>query len=1792
MTDKQRRGGYKALLKQQSDALSEALADKDVEKVSVALDTVVKTTEQIKEFDELILAALAKEEEITNELLEQDAFYSQYRLLQLKAKNFLANSKEKPNPQPVAPPNGAFENKKLSLPSFDGSILEYQSWWEQYSVAVDRNATYTDIEKFVHLKSLLIGDALLAIKGFPLTAANYKEAVDVLKNRYGKKSKQIFAHVSALLSLEESKSMNPSVLRKQYDLMESQIRSLSSLEVTTEMYGCILLPILLSKVPQALRLGWARLEESEKDIPDLKLFLSYVRREVEAREEAGDSLVPRHSNNSHKPQDKVPKHKWNEKSSAALHAETKQDLCIFCKGNHKTYQCKSELTKDEKWSLAKSANACFLCLNTGHSYADCTLKHKVRLCKKCNTHKHNALLCTNKGTNPQDEQFRNVNAIHASTNSKMPVLCSSDGYIQTVYKTLVVMAGAKKGYSKVRLLIDDGAGRSFISSELSKKLGCRVVDHESISLGLFGGDSKELGKVRLVELKLSPINGSGEITVQLLESPGLCGPIPVSPVDKYRSRLEDLGVMISDHANSGTSTEIQIVIGLDLLPYLFMPVSKKISRGVFAQKTRLGWTLWGQTSGRQRCNTSSMMFVWPGQSVPANERLVSSESELERFWSLESVGIGSSEAAKTKSPVFEEFKESLQFNGDRYVVKLPWKNDVVPVDNNLGVAKKRLTGLDRRFRSDPALHEDYLNVFKGYLEEGIVEEVDAGDVSSDRSFYIPHHPVIKESSSSTKVRPVLDGSARNEHGVCINDCLETGPPLIPDLVSILLRFRQWPIALVGDIKKAFLQVGVTEGDCDSLRFLLRLSPDTISHMRFRRVPFGLNASPFLLNATLKVHLEKVGSVEALKVLSNLYVDDLVTGCDSVKEACIFAEQVVDLFKHAGMRLGKLRSNSSELKVPGFELLASDEEEKVLGVPWNPVTDKICVFEKVDCGDMKMTKRGLLGIVAQTYDPLGLIAPFVLVVKLLFQKTWCLGLQWDATLPEDMSVSLQQWLHEFHSVKVHVDRLYFEESLLKLINTARLQIHIFCDASQKAYGSAVYFRAELSSGRVQVRLVMSRVKVAPLKLVTLPRLELLAALLGSRLYNFIKDSFVCLDSVPVYMWTDSQVALSWIRSPAFNYKVFVANRVVEIQSLTPPSAWRHCSSAMNMADVLSRGCSLSELVSSNWFKGPMWLHKSEKDWASFSVVPQLNKSQVPSVSRELKVSRPFALSTVPITSFWPELEKHFSRLLKLKRVMAFILRFVHNCASRANIRFQSIPVRELRSGEPSVEELEFAEVTCLKMSQRQYYPDEYDALSEGLQLSRDSCLWSLNPFFDADSGLMKVRSRLDMLDAPESFVFPIILSPNAFLTVLIVRDIHQSMYHAGVQITLMGLRERFWCLKSRRTVSGILNKCEVCRKYKAKSSTEVPAPLPADRVLKGKPFSVCGIDYAGPLYDRSGRKQYIVLFTCGIIRAVHLELAGSLKTSDFLLAFQRFISRRGKPHTVYSDNGLYFRAADKLLKAELQRLNSQEASSFCSSRGIRWVFNPPIAPWWGGWWERLVALVKHLLVRILGNSVLDSVELETTLCVCESILNRRPLTYLYENADSLLPLTPNHFLLPEGVGQAEFEFPLAMDVSTGELRGRHKHKCNLINSFYSRWSKEYLGELRSFHQTKQGVDLQVGYVVLVDIGGKRQNWPVGIIEELCPGRDGLVRMVKIRTSSGVLSRPIQKVCLLEMCDVEEAKSLKQSSGLDGCQDVSVEVPDTSSSDTNPVEKNESVNELPSGYTSRTGRKIKPPSRLDL
>ena len=336
-----------------------------------------------------------------------------------------------------------------------------------------------------------------------------------------------------------------------------------------------------------------------------------------------------------------------------------------------------------------------------------------------------------------------------------------------------------------------------------------------------------------------------------------------------------------------------------------------------------------------------------------------------------------------------------------------------------------------------------------------------------------------------------------------------------------------------------------------------------------------------------------------------------------------------------------------------------------------------------------------------------------------------------------------------------------------------------------------------------------------------------------------------------------------------------------------------------------------------------------------------------------------------------------------------------------------------------------------------------------------------------------------------------------------------------------------------------------------------------------------------------------------------------------MAFTRFMSRRGQPKKVYSDNGTHFRCGDKLLQKEFERFNSSEVNDFCIPKSIEWIFIPPSSPWWGGWWERLVGLVKRLLRRILGQAFLSLTELHTVLCSCEAILNRRPLTYLYDDPGSCMPLTPNHFLLPQNGGEPDLAV-LEIPFSGSELRKRSRLKESLLSSFFARWSREYLGELRAFHRDVHTTPPQERQFVLIECEGKRQNWPLGVIETILPGRDQLVRVAKVRTNSGYVLRPVHKLYLLEVPEVLKVDTKMKEEGKAGDHTESEFLPvplteDHAESDPSPLSLSEDHAEsdssplfLPENHAesdssflpksnevfTRVGRKVRIPTRLDL
>ena len=377
-------------------------------------------------------------------------------------------------------------------------------------------------------------------------------------------------------------------------------------------------------------------------------------------------------------------------------------------------------------------------------------------------------------------------------------------------------------------------------------------------------------------------------------------------------------------------------------------------------------------------------------------------------------------------------------------------------------------------------------------------------------------------------------------------------------------------------------------------------------------------------------------------------------------------------------------------------------------------------------------------------------------------------------------------------------------------------------------------------------------------------------------------------------------------------------------------------------------------------------------------------------------------------------------------------------------------------------------------------------------------------------------RLQLSDLAFEERHPIIL-PKGHLAGLLVSEQHQLMHHAGVATLLTAVRSEFWIIGLRAIARRVVRSCLSCRRQDAPACSQREAPLPRDRVTAGPPFSVTGVDFAGPLFsvDSPRKKLYICLFTCAITRAVHLEMTDSLSLEQFMLAFRRFAARRGVPSTIYSDNARTFQGAEAHLSRYFGRL------------APRWKFITPLAPWHGGWWERLVRSVKVALRKSLGRRCLSRAELETVLFEVEACVNSRPLTFQGDTLESANPLTPNHFLTGHSVG---FQARVAEDQSSVTPRAlgiRARIREMRLAKFWAVWTEQYL---RNLPPAVRGGEhgLEEGTLVLVhEEKIPRLKWEVGVVSRLFPGRDGRVRSAEVRTSSGHKTRAVQRLHVLEV-----------------------------------------------------------------
>ena len=1675
---------------------------------------------------------------------------------------------------------------KLILPRFRGDVTKWTSFWDSYKTAVHESKAISTIDKFNYLNSLLEGPASRSIQGLSLTEANYNSAIEILHERFGKTQQIISAHMEELLKLPScSTSERSNSLRFVYDKISVHIRGLSSLGVASDQYGGLLIPVVMSKLPNEIRVRIAR--ETTSAVWKIEELMDVIKREVEAIE-VSENVKITDDRNQKRPPAPPPKPRLPTAGTffgATSQPEANVPKCVYCSGRHYSASCDKVTDINARRDILRRDKRCFMCLKRGHLVEHCD--KSCRICKR----RHHQSICQEKSPcdppnsyTPTEEQgFSNRNNEEASGlgSATTTATSSTKGTKGSILlQTATAIATSEDGSKSipVRILFDNGSQRSYVTDRIKAKLGLTATSTETLHLNTFGENAYRKQKCQVFTL---PLRSSKDefVEISALNFPVICSPLPKRiDVTKY-PHLTDLDLADSP-ANEHDS--IDILIGSD---YYWDIVTGESIRGEFgptAINSKFGWLLSGPT-GEQHVHANSNVvsnLVISGEPVLNEVNQVDEITNLlKQFWETESIGIKGDLNSANHSPIEAKRNEEISFDGRHYEVSLPWKEDCLPRTNNYRMCETRLRSLHHKLKGEPNLLHEYDKIIQEQARTEIVERVpklnDANKLNTKGIYYSPHHAVVRKDRETTKVRIVYDGSAKNsKEESSLNDCLEVGDNHIPHIFDMLTKFRRNAVGITADIEKAFLMVSIKKRERDMLRFLWFEDPfakkPEIAEFRFNRLVFGLRLSPSILGATIKhhLHLYKQSEPEMAEMLEkSLYVDDLITGTETDEEAIDVYKKSKQIMADGGFNLRKWNSNSRTLVraienvensneakskqeitaeddesyakssiTPGNSETKSDTVVKVLGMNWDTVEDEF-FFNFTDLYNYGMslpaTKRSVLKLTAMVFDPIGFLTPCTVEMKILFQELCLDKIDWDSNLPENLLGTWNSLLNELKCLNdVKIPRCYFRS------RPVQFELHGFSDASHRAYAGVVYVRSLYENGEIDVRLVASKTRVAPLKRQTIPRLELLGALILARLMNSLNMTG---SNVKTICWTDSMTTLCWIKNER-TWKQYVQHRVEEIRNLTSKDDWRHCPGELNPADIPSRGLSAKELsTKTTWWNGAAFLYQPESEW------PENRSTQAEDkVALEEAVKNPLAIThslvnnsddnSVPEKRIDQIIDiKRFHDLTDLLRVTALVVKIARKWKNR--IRNEGTRGEETSLNAADLKE---AENLWIKSVQATSFAKEIEFLKRKDQKSTPPTYVTQFGLY-IQEGIVKCKGRMNNANLPGSTRNPILLPAKHEFVQLIIKKGHESVKHCGLRDTLTTLRERFWILRGREAVKRVIKKCVICLRingmpYKAQSTPD----LPSERVSDDPPFTHVGLDFAGPLnivneHANESSKVYVCLFTCASTRAVHLELCKSLDVQDFLLAFRRFASRRGLPATINSDNAKTFKSSSK----EIRRITrSNEVLRYLVNQRVTWNFIVEKAPWWGGFWERLVRSVKLPLKKVLGRSSLSFEQLRTLMVEIESVINARPITYVYDDANSIsYPLSPSDLVYGRRVtltpNDAHYEI-----VSTHQsLTRRAKHHKNLLQQVTKQWRKEYLTSLREQSSPRnKGISVQeisVGDIVLLkNDSTNRIHWKIARVEELIPGADGKVRaaIVKVGNSDkrpSYLRRVIQHLIPIEV-----------------------------------------------------------------
>ena len=1020
----------------------------------------------------------------------------------------------------------------------------------------------------------------------------------------------------------------------------------------------------------------------------------------------------------------------------------------------------------EQKEIIQDKKLCFGCLKVGHIAKSC--KNRAT-CKTCNG-KHPTSMHRKKVESNGPEP---VSSDTGAGNENMT--CNTNTGFENEFCTMAIVPVSVRLKGKAvhtYAFIDSGSSTSFMSEKLANQLNAKGKTKQ-ITLNTLGKrfsiDSKLVNGLEISDLKGQNLFKLPTVFTKRY--------IPVS-----KSHIPTNQDLVKwSHLSEVNLPQIDGDIGLLLgnnIPDVCAPLEVKRgeSGSPMAIRSPLGWIVYNLVRNSEYTshvvNRACIVSVQESNELQRIEYLYRESVNLDF---PERVIDEKREHSQEDKRFLEQVKHTQVKIDNHYEIGLPLRQDVELPENKF-LAEQRLKSLKRKLNNSPKFKTDYLKFMNDLFEKGYVEIVPNAEIVRDdgRVWYLPHHGVYNPNKPD-KIRVVFDCSAKCQ-GVSLNDKLLQGPNLTNSLIGVLLRFRQEPIAVMGDIEAMFHQVRVRKQDRDYLRFLWWVDGDLNKEPVVCRATvhiFGATSSPSCAISALKATAEEnKGSFDeetVQTVLKNSYVDDFLKSVPNEKQAIELIKQLQELCSLGGFRLTKWISNSrmvldsisnSDKSKTVIQLDLDSQSlpvEKALGVYW--CVERDCFSFRINVQSRPLTRRGVLSITSSVFDPLGLASPFILPAKMILQELCRKGLGWDDPLPDEELQRWETWLSELQCLEqINIPRCLAP----KTDQRVKYELHVFCDASEKAYGVVCYIRA-VTGDDVKCTLVMSKSRVTPLKKVSIVRLELMACALGVKIAKMIQDELEV--DLTTHYWTDSMSVLKYIANEKTRFHTFVANRVSLIREATNISQWKHISSKLNPADLASRGLSPKGTSKSEvWFNGPEFLRKPGLE------VPNSENHDLELSQNDPEVKHVNVVSRVDLEGE-EQLFGRFSNWRKMVRVFGNVLKFVFNTKNfvqkrkeleRIGYDEQNIDqvMQNLKQAKPqdnhilSPEDLKGSEMFIIRRVQDWYFADEIHALTNETSVSKTSPTFKVDPFME--EGVLRVGGRLSRSELDYDAKHPILL----------------------------------------------------------------------------------------------------------------------------------------------------------------------------------------------------------------------------------------------------------------------------------------------------------------------------------------------------------------------------------------------------------------------------------------------------